>query len=333
MRIIQFGIGPIGSAIVKLLAEKKEFKIVGAIDIDKAKVGRDLGDVTGLQRNLGVKVSDDPRKTFREAKADLVVHATSSFIPAVKAQLEMIAKAKLDIVSTCEELSYPYRKYPRESKVLDRVAKQHKVTMLGTGVNPGFLMDTLVLVSTGVCQKVDSITVRRIQDASLRRGPFQKKIGAGLTPEEFRTNVETGKFGHIGLPESIAMVADKLGWKLSEIKETIDPVIADTGVESQYIKVKPGQVRGLAQTGRGIDMSGREVLTMEFQATLKPPEAYDQVLIKGAPPIDLVIRGGVHGDLATAAVVVNMIPKVAAASPGLVTMADLPLPSAVYAVN
>lgn len=333
LKIIQFGIGPIGSAIVKLLVRKKGFQIVGAIDIDKAKVGRDLGEVAGLQRSLGLKVSDNPTKVFREAKADLVVHSTSSFIPAVKSQLEQITKAKLDIVSTCEELSYPFKKYPKESRALDRLAKKYKTTMLGTGVNPGFLMDTLVLTSSGVCQDIDSIIARRIQDASNRRLPFQKKIGAGLSPDEFNENVATGKFGHIGLPESAAMVAEKLGWQLKDIQQKIEPIIADNEVSSEYITVRPGQVRGLSQVASAIDLNGREVVKFEFQASLRPPEAFDQVVIKGSPPVDLVIRGGVHGDLATAAVVVNMITKVAAANPGLVTMADLPIPSAVGAVQ
>jgi hypothetical protein len=333
LRIIQFGIGPIGSAIVKLLSRKKKFEIVGAIDIDKAKVGRDLGEVAGLQHSFGVKVSDNPAKVFREGKADLVVHSTSSFIPAVKAQLTQITRAKLDIVSTCEELSYPFRKYPKESRALDRVAKKYRTTILGTGVNPGFLMDTLVLTSTGVCQDIDSIIIRRIQDASNRRFPFQKKIGAGLTPEEFKENVASGKFGHIGLPESAAMVAEKLGWRLRDIQQNIEPIIADSEVSSQYITVRPQQVKGLSQTASAIDTSGREVLKFEFQASLKPPEAFDQVVIKGSPPVDLIIKSGVHGDLATAAVVVNMIPKVAAAKSGLVTMADLPIPSAVEAVQ
>jgi len=333
LKVIQYGIGPIGSAIVKLLVRKKKFQIVGAIDIDKAKVGKDLGEVVGLPRSLGVRVSDNPAKVFREAKANLVVHSTSSFIPSVKSQLEQITKAKLDIVSTCEELSYPFRKYPKESKALDRLAKKHKTTMLGTGVNPGFLMDTLVLASSGVCQDIDSIIARRIQDASTRRLPFQKKIGAGLTPNEFDENVASGKFGHIGLPESAAMIAEKLGWRLKEIHQKIEPILAQNEVASEYITVKPGQVRGLSQTADAIDMNGREIVKFEFQASLKPPEAFDQILINGSPPVDLIIRGGVHGDLATAAVVVNMIPKVAAAKPGLVTMADLPIPSAVEAVQ
>ena len=333
LKVIQYGIGPIGSAIVKLLVRKKKFQIVGAIDIDKAKVGKDLGEVVGLPRSLGVRVSDNPAKVFREAKANLVVHSTSSFIPSVKSQLEQITKAKLDIVSTCEELSYPFRKYPKESKALDRLAKKHKTTMLGTGVNPGFLMDTLVLASSGVCQDIDSIIARRIQDASTRRLPFQKKIGAGLTPNEFDENVASGKFGHIGLPESAAMIAEKLGWRLKEIHQKIEPILAQNEVASEYITVKPGQVRGLSQTAEAIDLNGREIVKFEFQASLKPPEAFDQILINGLPPVDLIIRGGVHGDLATAAVVVNMIPKVAAAKPGLVTMADLPIPSAVEAVQ
>ena len=210
MKVVQYGIGPIGSAIVKLLVKKKSFQIVGAIDSDKTKVGRDVGEVAGLQRNLGVKVSDNPSKVFRETKPELVVLSTSSFLPTIKNQLEQITKAKLDIVSTCEELAYPFRKYPRESRALDRLARKYKTTMLGTGVNPGFLMDTLVLTSTAVCQDIESVIARRIQDASNRRILFQQKIGAGLTPDEFNKNVATGKFGHIGLPESAAMIAENL---------------------------------------------------------------------------------------------------------------------------
>lgn len=155
-----------------------------------------------------------------------------------------------------------------------------------------------------------------------------------MTPNEFNENVASGKFGHIGLPESVAMVAENLGWRLKEIHQKIEPIIAQNEVASEYITVKPGQVRGLSQTADAIDLNGREIVKFEFQASLKPPEAFDQVLINGSPPVDLMTgRGGVHGDLATAAVVVNMIPKVAAAKPGLVTMADLPIPSAVEAVQ
>ena len=333
LKVVQYGIGPIGSAIVKLLVKKKSFQIVGAIDIDKTKVGRDVGDVAGLQRKLGVKVSDNSSKVFRETKADLVVLSTSSFLPAVKRQLEQITRAKLDIVSTCEELAYPFRKYPRESRALDRLAKKYKTTMLGTGVNPGFLMDTLVLTCSGVCQDVDSVVARRIQDASNRRVPFQQKIGAGLTPDEFNKNVASGKFGHIGLPESAAMIAEKLGWRLKDIQQKIEPIIADVEVSSDYITVKPGQVTGLSQAASAIDDSGREVVKFDFQASLKPPQAFDQVVINGSPPVDLIIKGGVQGDLATAAVIVNMIPKVAAAKSGLLTMAELPIPSAVDAVK
>jgi 4-hydroxy-tetrahydrodipicolinate reductase len=312
---------------------KKSFRVVGAIDIDKAKVGRDLGEVAGLGRNVGIKVSDNPSKVFRDTKAELVVLSTSSFLPTIKGQLEQITKDKLDIVSTCEELAYPFRKYPKESRALDKLAKKYKTTMLGTGVNPGFLMDTLVLTSSGVCQHVDSIIARRIQDASNRRIPFQQKIGVGLTPDEFNRNVASGKFGHIGLLESAAMVAETLGWRLKDIRQKVEPIIADGQVSSDYITVKLGEVKGLSQTASAINDNGREVVKFEFQASLKPAEAFDQVVINGSPAVDLVIRGGVQGDLATAAIIANMIPKVAAAKPGLVTMADLPIPSAIDAVT
>ena len=197
------------------------------------------------------------------------------------------------------ELSYPFRKYPKESRALDRLAKKYKTTVLGTGVTPGFLMDTLVLASSGVCQDIDSIVARRIQDASNRRLPFQKKIGAALTPNEFNENVASGRFRHNGLPESAAMVAEKLGWQLKDIQPKIQPIISDSEVVSEYITVKPGQVKGLSQTASAVDLRGREIVKFEFQAPLKPPEAFDQVVIEGSPLVDLIIKGGIYGDLAT----------------------------------
>jgi 4-hydroxy-tetrahydrodipicolinate reductase len=236
-----------------------------------------------------------------------------------------VIDAGLDMVSTSEELTFPFRKIPEIAKEIDDLAKKKGVTILATGVNPGFLMDTLPLTLSGVCQDVKSMKVTRIMDASIRRLPFQKKIGAGMTVDEFNKAVAGGRMGHIGLPESIAMIAAGVGWKLDDIQQTIEPKVADKPLKTQYFSVNKGQVAGLHQVGKGI-MNGKEVITLDFWAYVGAPENRDSTLIEGTPNVDLTIKGGVHGDLATAAMVVNSIANTINGQPGLMTMKDLAMP-------
>jgi len=227
-------------------------------------------------------------------------------------------------VSTCEELCYPYRKEAQLSAEIDKIAKANNVTVLGTGVNPGFLMDSWPLFMTGVCQQVKQIKVVRVQDASPRRGPFQKKIGAGCTLEEFKERVAAGTLRHVGLAESIAMIASSLGWELDEIAESIEPIIAKAQVKTSFVTVEPGQAAGVRQVGRGI--RGREdLIILEFEASVGAAESYDAVYITGIPNMEVVIKGGTHGDIATAAIVVNSVHQVIQSPSGLMTMKDLPI--------
>jgi len=322
IRAVQYGCGPIGCSIVRTALQKPNIEIVGAIDL--VNVGRDLGEVADVKRNLGVFISKDADAVLRETKPDIVIHATSSNLKDVYPQLESIIKAGVNIVSTSEELSYPYRKQPNLANAIDRLAKANRVTVLATGVNPGFLMDTWPLVMTGVCQEVKQIRAVRIQDASSRRIPFQKKIGAGKTIEEFNKLVEAGSLRHVGLAESIAMIAAGLGWELDDITETIEPIIAKSEVQSDFMTVKPGQVAGVRQVGHGLK-DGKELITLDFQAYIGAKESYDAVYITGKPNMEVTIKGGIHGDLATAAVVVNSIPRLIEAPLGLKTMKDLPM--------
>jgi 4-hydroxy-tetrahydrodipicolinate reductase len=230
----------------------------------------------------------------------------------------------LNIVSTTEELAYPFLNHSNIAKELDQIAKTHKVTILGTGINPGFVMDTWPLALTAVCQAVKKVKVVRVQDARSRRLPFQKKIGAGCSSKEFQALVDAGKLKHVGLPESIAMVAAGLGWKLDKITEEIEPIIAEKQVQSQYITVLPGQAAGVRQVGRGF-RDGEEVITHIFEASLGAANSYDAVYITGTPNMEAVINGGTPGDIATAAMVVNAAPRIIEAPPGLLTMKDLPL--------
>ena len=327
VRAVIFGCGPIGCSVARYAAQRADIELVGAVDIDESLVGRDLGEVAGVDSKPGVTVSNDADAVLSVTRPGVVFITTSSSMVTIYPQIEKCARAGANVISTCEELSFPYRKSPQLSAEIDRVAKAHSVTVLATGVNPGFLMDAWPLFMTGVCQKVERIRAVRVQDASPRRGPFQKKIGAGRTIEEFETLVASGTLKHVGLPESIAMIADGLGWELDDITESIEPVIATRQVKTDFVTVEPGQAAGVRQVGRGL-RAGEELITLEFEAAVGGSESYDAVYITGTPNLEVVIKGGTHGDIATAAIAVNCIHRVVEARPGLLTMKDLPVVSA-----
>ena len=326
IRVLHYGLGPIGAAVVRQIATRRGFKIVGAVDIDPAKAGRDLADVAGVGRKLGVKISNDARKTIKATRPDVVVLCTVSSLKNVLPQMEEILKLKVPIVSTTEELAYPTSGNMKYARALHEMARKAKVAVLGTGVNPGFTMDALPITLTGVCERVDSIRVDRIQDARVRRLPFQQKIGAGLTREQFQKKVDDGTVRHVGLAESVSMIADAMGWRVDKITDEIQPKIATATVASEFLAVDAGYVCGLVQDGIGYQ-NGKPIITLHMEAYLGAPESYDQVDIAGSPNIRSRIAGGVHGDVATASITVNSIPKILEVTPGLHTMRDMPIPS------
>lgn len=328
IKVVLYGVGAVGSMFARFLLEKEGVQIVGAVDVAKDKAGKDLGEAIGLGK-FGMKISKDAEALFSETEADIAVHATSSFLKDTYPQIASIVEHGVDVVSTCEELSYPYTTQPKLAKQLDTLAKKHNATVLGTGINPGFLMDTLAIALTAPCQKIEKIEVTRVMNAATRRLPFQKKIGAGLTVSEFRQKMKKKEItGHVGLEQSIAMIADALAWKLNRIEvESVEPVVAEKAVESKDIKVEVGQAAGLKQKAKGI-MNAKEAIVLDFQAYIGAKEEYDAVTIKGVPPINQKISPCVHGDIGTIAVVVNAIPNVINAPAGLYIMKDLPVPSA-----
>jgi 2,4-diaminopentanoate dehydrogenase len=324
IRAVQYGLGPIGASIARLMRTKAQIEIVGAVDKDPAKAGRDLGEFLGASdAPWGVKISPDAASVLAKP-ADLVIHSTSSYLPDVMDQLLECIAAGCCVVSTCEELAYPFRKHPELSKQLDEAAIEEGVAIIGTGVNPGFVMDKLPLTLSAVAQKIETVRVTRIVDASKRRLPLQRKIGAGMTPDEFKQQVAAGVIKHHGLPESIAMVADGMGISLDEITEVIEPMIADETVKTEFLEVAPGQVTGVHQIGRGTS-GGVEKIFMELKMYVGAKNPADTVELKGEPNLTLTIPGGTHGDVATAAVAVNAIPTILAANAGLRTSRDLPL--------
>jgi 4-hydroxy-tetrahydrodipicolinate reductase len=324
--VLHIGLGPIGAAVVRQVAARKGLVIVGAVDIDPAKVDRDLGDVCDVGRSLKVKVTSDIARTIRATRPDIAIICTSSSLKRVVPEFEAVLKLKVPIVSTTEELAYPVRGNAAVARKIDALAKRARVAVLGTGVNPGFAMDALPIALTAVCERVDAIHVDRVQDARIRRLPFQQKIGAGMTRTEFQDHVRDGSVRHVGLAESITMIADAMGWKLDRITDDIQPKLATSRVSSAFLTVEPGQVCGIVQDGVG-SRKGKALVTLHMEAYLGAPESFDAVRITGHPPLAMRIDGGIHGDVATASIAVNSIPRVLAAAPGLRTMRDVALPS------
>jgi len=328
IRVIQYGLGPIGSAVARHVTERAGLELVGGVDIDPAKVGQDVGEAIGLGRPLGFVVVE---KLAQIDAADVVLHTTSSYFDQFKGQVIEILEAGLDIVSTAEELSFPWLAHPQEAAEIDAVARRVGKTVLGTGVNPGFIMDALPLGLTAICQRVDHISVTRVINASTRRGPFQAKIGSGMTVDAFNARMAAGRMGHVGLPESVGMVFHTLGKKLTRYESGVEAVVADQLVETEHFKVLPGQVRGLKQVARGYSdaacteqsRSG-EFMTLTFIAALDAENEGDAIQITGKPDLEVKLRG-TNGDVATVAIAVNAIRRVKQAAPGLVTMRDLPI--------
>jgi hypothetical protein len=324
VRLVLYGVGPIGSNVVKVLEKKDWVQISGAIDTDDSKVGKDLGEVAGLGHKLDVAVSRDATGVLAASSPDIVVHATSSYVQDVCPQILECVDAGADVVSTSEELTYPYVKHPGLADKIDKSAKMHDVTVLGTGVNPGFVMDALAVVLSGVCQTIKSVRVERVVDTSKRRWQLQRKTGAGLSSIEFRRLVKEGKIKHVGLPESAMMIGAALGWRLDQVQEEITSVISKKRVRAEYALVKKGNVAGVHQVARGT-VAGQERIVLDLKMYAGAGDPHDSIKISGVPPIDMTIRGGVQGDLATAAIVSNAIPNVIASTPGLKTMIDLPI--------
>ena len=325
IRVIHYGLGPIGLETAKLVLSKSNLEIVGAVDISKDIVGQDLGRILDLRKDLGIIVTDDADKLFSTANAHVVIHTAGSRINTIFSHLEGIVNAGINIVSSAEELSFPSDANEKQARDINRKAREKGVTVLGTGVNPGFIMDALPLRLTGVCQDVKSIRVERIVDAGTRRYPLQKKVGAGLTPEEFRERVSQKLLGHVGLVESLLFIAHFLGITFDKIEETIDPVIAEHPVKTAYFDLKTGDVAGIKHIVNGI--KGNETLIdLDLRMYIGAENPHDSVFISGNPNVNLRIDGGVAGDQATAAILVNSIPGVIEARPGLLTVKDLPIP-------
>lgn len=326
IRVIQVGVGPIGQRVVRYAIERDGVEVIGAVDPDPAMRGKDLGPVCGLGDEVGVAIAPLLDAAMNAVTPHVAVLTTTSSLERAAPQIEELLSYKLPVVSTCEELSHPWATAPALAERIDRAARAAGVAVLGTGVNPGFLMDALPIFLTAVCQEVTAVKVARRQDATFRRVPFQRKIGAGLTLAEFEDKKKAGTLRHVGLTESIRMIAGALGWTLDKTEDVLTPVVADRKIDSGFRPIEPGMAAGVRQIGRGW-RGGQVVIELEFVATVAQPEPADEVEIVGTPSLRSVIPGGVNGDVATCAITINALRSILTAPPGLRTMADMPMVS------
>ncbi|MBI4612202.1 MAG: dihydrodipicolinate reductase [Planctomycetes bacterium] len=329
LTVVCYGLGPIGRAAARLALSRKRLKVVGAVDVDPEIVGRDLGLVCGLPSPALVDVTDDPVRLLAGKRVDVVLHATGSRFAKVYDQLAEIAGNGASVVSSCEELLFPWISDAEKAESLDKLAASAGAVVVGTGVNPGFVLDTLAICLSGACDGVRRIEGHRVVDAATRRAPLLAKIGAGIEVAEFQRLKEERRIGHVGLIESLALVADATGIARTrgpiDFQETLEPVVARTRVQAADLVVEPGRVAGVHQIAMG-SAGGAEVLRLDLAMFVGAEDPHDEIRIDAVPPIHARIHGGVAGDQATAAILVNLLPLARAARPGLRTMADLPVP-------
>lgn len=333
VRVIIWGVGAMGSGIADTLLKKKGVEIVGAIDIG-AKVGKSIYDYIkterGSKKDVIIGTHED---VIKENAADVVLICTDSFIKGVFDKIKYCLEKKINVITSAEQMAYPKAAEPELAKQLDEIAKANGVTVLGTGINPGLIMDLLVVAFTGACEEVEHIVARRVNSLSPFGPAVMEEQGIGITVDEFKEGVRTGKLaGHVGFAESIGMISEAIGWKLSDFKQSMEPIITDVDRKSPYGFANAGDVAGCAMKGYGY-VDGELRIEMDHPQQIEPQlagvETGDYIIIKGTPNINMANKPEIPGGIGTIAMCVNMIPHVINARPGLKTMIDLPVPRAI----
>ncbi|MBX7099136.1 MAG: dihydrodipicolinate reductase [Myxococcaceae bacterium] len=320
--VVVMGLGSIGLEIAKAAARNEEVTLIGAVDNSPHLVGKKLSDI--VREPIGtMKVVASLKEAVGRRPGVVLLHATGSRLPQVQGQLEEAIALGLCVVSTCEELAFPWFRHPEAAEKLEALARKKGVSILGTGVNPGFVLDRLPALLGQVVGPVRHVTARRVVDARARPVALQRKVGAGLTEDEFLALVDKEQLGHVGLLESAALCALGVGLDCDDFEEEIVPVIADEDLAGAFA-VKKGLVAGIHQTAVGLE-NGQERVRLELTIALGADGPGDEVVLDADPKVTLRIDGGVAGDGATANLVVHAAPRIQQADPGVMTVLDLPV--------
>ncbi|MBW2426251.1 MAG: NADP-binding protein [Deltaproteobacteria bacterium] len=326
VRVLVVGHGRMGSAIARLVHERPGLELVGVCE------RHDVTSTIEWNGDPGCRLGSDLSELVEVTRPEIAIQATCSRLDEVVEDIETLLGHGVHVISIAEEMVWPRASSPEVADRLDALARAKGVGVLGTGVNPGFVLDLLIITLTGVCANVESIRAERVNDLSPYGASVLRAQGVGLTPVAFRKGVAEGTVaGHHGFPQSIGMIAESLGWEIERIEETREPLLAKKRRETEELTVEPGDVAGCLHTAVAY-RQGRPAITLIHPQLLHPHldevETADVIEIKGSPDLRIEGHPEIPGGTATAALAVNMIPRLLAAEPGLKSMADLPVPAA-----
>jgi hypothetical protein len=320
--IVLMGLGEIGQAIARAALARPDLRVVAAVDPHPSLAGRSLPDVLGPQAPA-VTVAKDLAEVAAAARGGVVLQATRSRFEEALPDLEGAVRAGLHVVSTCEELAWPWLRHDEEASALDRLCHERNVAVLGTGVNPGFVLDRLPALLAQVTGPVRHVRGVRVVDVARRRAALQRKVGVGLDERAFHDAAEKGEIGHVGLAESAALVAEGcVGLEEYEVDEDIVPLVVEEDADGPGA-LRAGQVAGLHHEARVFAEDGREVVRLELTLAVGAEDPRDEVALDAEPPVRVVVPGGISGDAATAHAVVNAVPALIELR-GIVSVLDLP---------
>lgn len=320
--VILYGLGPIGRGIGRALAEEPRLQTIGAVDIDTAIIGRLLNEVCDADLPpLPVVGSLDETEARPGA---VLLQATVSKLEAARPQLLDAIARGYHVVSTSEELVWPWDDYPQMAAEIDQAARAAGVTVLGIGVNPGFVMDTLPVLLSRAAGAIEAVHVSRIVDLTERRLQLQRKNGLGQNVSRVQNMLDKEAIGHVGLTTSLQMLAAGLGWRLDVVDIESRALAAETATRTDHIQIPAGKCVGIRQRAQGfVRGAPRIILKLVMEANVEGGTR-DEILIDGDQCLRLRLDG-LHGDLATAALIVNQALHVQSMPAGLQTMLSAPL--------
>lgn len=333
VKVAIWGFGAMGSGMARMILKKDGFEIVGVCDLYEEIVGKSIFDLLGITKTQkDVFITNDISKLIVESKPELVLLATDSYTATAYPKIRFLVEQGCNIISTAEEMAYPYANEPELSKEIDQLAKKHRVTVLGTGVNPGMMMDLLAITLSGIMSDVTDFQISRVNSLS----PFGKTVmeeqGVGFTLDKFNEKMKSHEIaGHVGFKESTHMIAASLGSKVLSFEQSMAPIVTNIDRKSPYGFAKKGDVCG-------VDMKSDSLLENHISINMHHPQQIepamggvstkDQIHIGGSPEVHMTISPEIDGGIGTIAICVNMIPHVINSRPGLKTMIDLPVPRA-----
>lgn len=331
-KVAVWGTGSMGKGIIELVLKKKNLQLVGVLARRKEKEGMDVGEFLGFDKKMGIAIDTCAESFFNREKPDILLHATCSRTREAFPEIENALNHGVNVITLAEEMSFPWYKEPELANKLDQLAKSKGLKILGTGVNPGFVLDLLLITLTGVCHEVKKVHGKRVNDLSPYGPSVMSTQGVGTTLEEFNRGLVDGSIvGHFGFPESICLISKALDWKIDKIEEEREPIISKVYRETAHVKIQPGMVAGCRHIARGY-VNGEVKIYLEHPQQVHPHlegvETGDYLMIEGTPSINFINKPEIPGGIATIALAVNMIPSVIKGSPGILTMPDLPAPYA-----